>query len=62
MSSDLAGWRADVTSPVFGGIGPQDTLIEQVRLARGGGSRDYGRGTFDADEREFLSVNGCLIL
>jgi hypothetical protein len=56
MSSDLAERRPDVTSPVFSGIGPQDTPIEQVRQAQGGGAGDNEHSTFEVEGRSFLSV------
>jgi hypothetical protein len=46
----------DVDVSVFGVTGSQDTPIEQILRAYGEGSRGDVRGTFEGDERKFLSV------
>jgi len=42
---------------VFGGTGSQDTSNEQILGACGEGLRGSGRGTFEVEERKFLSVD-----
>ena len=53
-----------INAPALGGIGPQDTPIEQIIDLCGARSRDNGRGTFEVNgrgtfevgERKFLSA------
>jgi hypothetical protein len=62
MSSDPVERHPGVTSPVFDGIGPRSTPTGLVRQARGAGSGDNGRGTFEEGERKFLSICPSLML